>query len=359
MADVGTAARAGARGPVANAPSGARAVLAPFVVSRAIADGSIVFAATLAGHRVLGNGFAVWDGRWYTGIARLGYAVHFAHLRQTAWAFFPLLPVVIRAAGRVGVPGMLGGVAVSHAAFFVALLGLHRLLARHGSPRAATIVVWLLALFPASIAFSMIYPSALFLAASVWAFALVDEHRDVMGGVVAALAALSRPNGIVVAIALAFAVGWCAPRLVRVCGPSVVALASWMLFNLVRTGDALRFVDAKQGWHEVTLLGLVEHPTVPAGVHLLLASAAVAVVVAARRWLPRAWIAFTGLYLLPSLALGIVGLGRYANECFPAFAAGGDLLERRTPATRTCVFGAFVVGQVLFACWVITWRHLP
>jgi hypothetical protein len=54
-----------------------------------------------------------------------------------------------------------------------------------------------------------------------------------------------------------------------------------------------------------------------------------------------------------------VGLGRYANECFPAFAAGADLLERRTGAARACVLGAFVVGQVLFSCWVITWRHLP
>ena len=57
----------------------------------------------------------------------------------------------------------------------------------------------------------------------------------------------------------------------------------------------------------------------------------------ARRWAPSSssaagcrshGLVFTVLYLLPSLGLGMVGLGRYLNECFPPFVAAGMLLDR-------------------------------
>ena len=90
----------------------------------------------------------------------------------------------------------------------------------------------------------------------------------------------------------------------RVAAPVVAALGGWVLFNAVRTGDAFRFFDAKTAWHEITVL-----------------------------------------YLLPSLAFGVVGLARYATETFPPYIAGGDLLARRDVTTIRVLFGALVIAQ--------------
>ena len=63
------------------------------------------------------------------------------------------------------------------------------------------------------------------------------------------------------------------------------------------------------------------------------------------------------LYVAPSFALGMVGLGRYANDTFPPFVAAGDLLERRRTSTIAVVFAALVVTQVALAYWFIAERR--
>ncbi len=77
------------------------------------------------------------------------------------------------------------------------------------------------------------------------------------------------------------------------------------------------------------------------------------------RLLPHAWLALTGLYLLPPLLVGIVGLGRYATECFPPFVAAGMILERRAVRVRVVLFTASVGLEALSAYWVISSKWLP
>ncbi len=92
------------------------------------------------------------------------------------------------------------------------------------------LAVWSLALFPAAFVFSLLYPSAIFLAASVWAFLLVEDRHDGWAGIVVAVAVLTRPNGIVLAVALGIGLvvirrAW--RRALVVCGPAVVAVGIW------------------------------------------------------------------------------------------------------------------------------------
>jgi len=70
----------------------------------------------------------------------------------------------------------LAGVLVNHAAFFVALVGIHRIARHHLSGRGAALAVWIAALGPLAFVFSMLYPSALFLISSgaPWV-ALIDR----------------------------------------------------------------------------------------------------------------------------------------------------------------------------------------
>jgi hypothetical protein len=175
----------------------------------------------------------------------------------------------------------------------------------------------------------------------------------------AAGATLSRPNGFWIIVALTIAIGLNFERLLRVCGPALIALGSWMLYNLARTGDLLTFLWAKRAWREVTLVGFLDHPNLNAGIHLALATSALGLVIVERHRLPRSWNAFTVLYLIPSLATGIVGMGRYANECFPPFAAAGNVLERSTRTVRIGAFTALVAGQAIFAYWIIVARQVP
>jgi hypothetical protein len=83
--------------------------------------------------------------------------------------------------------------------------------------------------------------------------------------------------------------------------------------------------------------------------HVVLALAAIAVVVVQWRRLPLAWLVFAGLYLVPSFQLGMVGVGRYANECFPPFVAAGQVLERWSTRTIVTAYALSAVGLVAFA----------
>jgi hypothetical protein len=187
----------------------------------------------------------------------------------------------------------------------------------------------------------------------VWAFVWVDEHRDLAAGTAVAVAALSRPNGIIVLVVLVFTVAFQRTRVVRLAVPTLTALAGWLWFNAAQTGDPLRFLDAKKAWHEVTLLGLVSRPTLNATLHLAVAGIALAAVIIVRRRIPTSWLCYTILGLAPSLAFGIVGLGRYANDMFPPAIAGGIILEHRPATARRAVFSILIVSQIAFAFYYI------
>jgi hypothetical protein len=220
--------------------------------------------------------------------------------------------------------------------------------------------VWALALFPASFVFSMTYPSAIFLAASVWAFVLVEDRHDLAAGLVAVGAAMVRPNGLVVAVALVVAVWWSWRRVLAVAAPSVVGVVAWCIYCADRTGDPLVFLTTKSRWQEVTFVGLFEGnlkwSVLP---HVVLAVGALAVLVLQRRRLPWSWLVFGALYLIPALQLGMVGVGRYANECFPPFVGAGQILERWPRRARYAAFGASTIGLVMFAFVAARYELVP
>jgi hypothetical protein len=135
-----------------------------------------------------------------------------------------------------------------------------------------------------------------------------------------------------------------------VAGPAVLFVVAWCWYSYDRTGDALVFLTTKSRWQELTFAGLFEgHVKWSIVPHLVLAAAAIAVVVVQRRKLPVAWLVFAGLYLIPSLQLGMVGVGRYANECFPPFVAAGQVLERVRTRWLVLAYACSALGLVAFA----------
>jgi hypothetical protein len=335
-----------------------RGVVAPWLLSRVV---SIVVLLAAVNDPSRGSRFVQvatrWDGAFYLDIARNGYGP--VDVPFPKWPFFPLLPGLIRALSEVA-DDKAAIFVVNQVLFLVALAGVHRLASRHSGPKVARLAVWALALFPASFVFSMTYPSAIFLCASVWAFVLVEERFDLVAGLVAVGAAMVRPNGAVLVLALVVAVWPSWRRAVLVAVPSLVAVAGWCIWCWDRTGDPLVFLTTKSRWQEITFVGLFEgHVKWSVLPHVLLAIGALAVLVVQRKRLPLSWLVFGALYLIPSLQLGMVGVGRYANECFAPFVGVGQLLERWSTRVRTLYFAASTVGLVLFAVVAARYELVP
>jgi hypothetical protein len=333
-------------------------VVAPWLVSRIL---SVVVLLAAVNDPARGSRFVQvatrWDGAFYLDIARNGYGP--VGVPFPKWPFFPLLPGLIRALSEVA-DDKAAIFVVNQVLFLVALAGVYRIASRHGGRTVARLSVWALALFPASFVFSMTYPSAIFLAASVWAFVLVEDHHDLAAGLVAVGAALVRPNGAVLAVALVVAVWSSWRRAALVAAPSVVAVAAWCIWCWDRTGDPFVFLSTKSRWQEITFVGLFEgHVKWSVLPHVLLAAFALVVLVVQRKRLPASWLVFGALYLIPSLQLGMVGVGRYANECFAPFVGIGQLLERWSTRVRALYFVASAVGLVLFAVVAARYDLVP
>jgi Dolichyl-phosphate-mannose-protein mannosyltransferase len=339
-------------------------VVLPWLVSRVYSGALLIVMSSWANGKLTVAGFEKWDGGWYWTIGRQGYGPPPVSNLVSGWPFFPVVPGVVHVFHLLGMGGGFGALVVNQVAFLIALAGLFALARRRVSNRAAVAAVWSLALFPTAFVFSMLYPSSIFLAASVWAFLLVEDRHDWWAGIVVALAVLTRPNGIVLAVALGVGLvvtrhAW--RRALVVCAPGVAALSIWCALCYRWTGNPVVFLTAKKGWVEITIGSFLKYfwhyyylwP------HLILAVVAVVVLVKERNRLPWVWTLFTVLYLLPSFGLGMVGLGRYANECFPPFVAAGALLERQARARRVLAFTAAIAGQAVCALLWIRYNRLP
>jgi mannosyltransferase PIG-V len=153
--------------------------------------------------------WARWDAEWYLLVAEQGYRseAHFLglpvryHVGDTT-GFFPLYPLLIRAATLLGLSSLLAGVLVSNAALLTALAFLKNLARRDFGEEEAEAAVWVLLAFPTSLFLSAVYAESLMLACLLGSLWAVRAGRPWLAGVLAGLCVLSRPTGILVLIPL-------------------------------------------------------------------------------------------------------------------------------------------------------------
>jgi hypothetical protein len=283
------------------------------------------------------DGFGRWDTWFYLRIAASGYGP----APEGGWAheaaFFPLFPMLTRGVAELtGLPLFLAGLAVSWACFCLAVRAAWLFfradeepsLGSAGEERAAWAVAVLL-LFPGSLFLTAVYTESLFLLLA--ALALLGARRGAFGvaGVAAALAALTRPNGILLLVPLAIE-AWrartgSARRLALSALPFLLAplaVAAHALLIRQIYGDPFYFQKVQAAWGRhlsgpwEALLGFHFDPDYYAVALALL----VAVVAAWRRGQRPAWQAWGLLSLALPLSTGTLkSLPRFAGVDLPFF----------------------------------------
>jgi hypothetical protein len=312
-----------------------------------------------------------YDGRYYLGIAAAGYHVAPVFGPFVDYVFFPLYPALVRLASVVTLGDIeVAGVLVANACFGLALVALYALSIRHLPRDAALRSLVFLSLAPGAVAFGMTYTDGLFLLLSVGAFLAAETRRPALMGVLLALATLTRPPGILLALPLLVLIlGDPALRSRRAwvwlaLGP--LALAGFCAYIGSVTGDPLAWVHGQEIW---------SRPSVPGG-----PSGGVVIVVAPPMSFPVLALAgtlFFYLFLFVFFRHDRMPLSYWILAALPfaqMLAAGRAMsvprflavvwpfdwvLAQRGIVARRVVLAVFVALYCVLAWFAFTWRLSP
>ena len=305
----------------------------------------------------------VYDASWYATIAEHGYDPGpFDAAAQHNWAFFPLHPLLWRAAATITHEFPLTGILLANLYFFLALIVIHRLvLALDFGEGVAGRTVLALALFPVSYFFALPWSESLFLLLGASCFLAAARERWWLAGLLAALAALTRVSGLFLVPALAILL-WQARRRAPLPAWLMLALAplafgAFAYHLQAVTGDPLAFV------HIQSAFARPAHPTAEAYEWALrrwnwiiegwnfrwLNAAAMLGGIGAAIWLARrrffALATFLALGLAAPLATATVMSGaRYAIGLFPFAIALGAWSSRREVEIALWTTGAALLA---------------
>ena len=148
------------------------------------------------------SGWAQWDSGWYFRIASEGYS--YVAGQQSTVAFFPAYPLIVRAAAVVVGDTYVAGILVTVLAGTAVAVLLFAWLRSRLSPAAAWAGLLAFLLYPyAFYLYGVVYADALFVAAILGAFVLLEADRPVLAGLAGAVATAARPLGVVLIVGLA------------------------------------------------------------------------------------------------------------------------------------------------------------
>lgn len=308
------------------------------------------------------DGFGRWDSWFYLRIAASGYGP----APEGGWAheaaFFPLFPMLTRGVAELtGLPLYLAGLAVSWFCFGLAVrvaFLLFRADEEPGGEERAAWAVAVLLLFPGSLFLTAVYTESLFLLLAATALLGARRGAFVLAGLAAALAALTRPNGILLLLPLAIE-AWRARagslrRLARLAAPFALAplavLAHALLIRQIY-GDPFYFQKVQAAWGRhlsgpwEALLGFHFDPDYYAVAVALI----VAVAAAWRRGQRPAWQAWGLASLALPLSTGTLkSLPRFAGVDLPFFWVVARWTESRRARLIYAVGALALLGVYAF-----------
>lgn len=314
-----------------------------------------------------------WDCGWYLAIADHGYQPQATDhpLGEANWAFFPLFPLLARAAGwATGWGGLAGLLLVANVAFVVGLCVLYLHLRGRLPVDAARFVVVALAFSPYSLYFSAPYTESLYLMLMVCVMHCAHQGSWVWAGLFAAALSATRNLGVFIVVPMAWMAwqqfGWRALlRLERGTERAWLGLAlvplglfTFMAFLHHHMGDALAFKNVQVAWggslgNPFDVIGQAFESGRPYEQYCAAAACLgllLGLILLARGWQPEGLILIIGV-LIPT-AVRVWSAPRYAFALYPVFVALG-VLTQASPRLRWLVLGLLVPPSgFLVASWV-------
>ncbi|MEU6848298.1 glycosyltransferase family 39 protein [Streptomyces sp. NPDC046716] len=324
-----------------------------------------------------------WDSKWYLGIADHGYA----HALGTAYnannlAFFPLYPGLVKAVAAV-TPGSRAsvGLVLAVVCSFAAAWGIFAVGDRLYGSRVGVSLAFLWACLPVGLVQWMGYTESLFTAFVAWSLYAVLTGRWLWAGTLSALAGLTRPTGIAIAVAVSVSAlltlrrrgSW------RVLAGGLLAPLGWCAYVGwvgLRLGRWDGYFAVQRLWHNQldggveTLRRIREFLAYDSTPELFLVLVSLTLIVSAVLWLlsladrqPLPLLVFTGVLLVIVLGSGGVYFPR-ARFLLPGFPLllPLALALARTTSRRVRVLG--VTGAVLGAAYcgaymALVWPSAP
>ena len=361
-----------------------REAVLPYVVARVVVLSTLGLAhfivdrthpATVGVAARVHAGLLGWDAGWYETIARVGYGP----LGRQSLRFFPAVPVLTHGLAWLGLGDGPALVLLANAAAFAATAMLYVLVRREtGSKDVARRAVWVLSLVPAAFVLVMGYAEAVLLVFAVGCFLALrppttsahTRPHFAVAGLLAFAAALTRPVGVLLFLAVASeVVRWWqrlgrnerAAGLAAVAAPFVGLLVflGWSKHTVNDWWAPLR-VQLQNSHHGgladpfVTLYddakGLVHHH-VGTALHVPWVLLALAMLIVCWRRLPAPYT----LFAAAALAVAVSGANldsfeRYALSAFPLSIAAALLLaQSQVERLVLTLLSAGLAGYALLA----------
>lgn len=148
-------------------------------------------------HVSLGSELSAFDGVWYLKLVAHGYP-HIPLKTQSTLGFLPLYPMAIWATARLlSLSPLDAGLVVSGVGGLVSALLIKRLAAGWWGERTARYAVLAFLFFPGSVVFSMVYSEGLLIPLMVGCLLALRSRRFILAGILASLAGIVEPVGLV------------------------------------------------------------------------------------------------------------------------------------------------------------------
>ncbi len=288
-------------------------------------------------HHPVVNMWSRWDGGWYHDVAARGYK--FTTQKKTNVAFFPVYPMLLRAAHAVigskkDIWWLVCGSVVANLSLLGCLIYLFLLARLEFDEATARRAVLYLLIFPTTLFLSAIYSESTFLLFVIGSFYHARKREWWWAGALGMVATLCRPPGFILCVGLLVEYllqcefNWRKLRWnVLALALPPLALGGYLAYLHFWAGSAAAVVDA-QGtwgmgmqppWRTIAAYFVVGGHRVGNYIDLAFAFAFLGLVIAIARWLRASYAAYSIVYLIFITMWGsLESVPRYVLGIFPA-----------------------------------------
>ena len=325
-------------------------------------------------HIVL-EAWARYDACWYMTIVERGYRGPIGPYGDMRPGFFPLFPALVTIVAPLIRTPLLAGLVVSNLCYLTFLALLWKLVRLDWTADVGRRSVWIYLLFPSAIFLSGAYSESVLLALATGALLAARCRRWSYAGILAGLATLARPVGIVTVVALV-AEFWTArtaeknaepqwrTALPGMLAPVILAVIGYLMFAAWMFGDPLAVISSQasirgpmaapwQPFVDLWRSGPRLHAFDRSMVDAALAVAALATLPAIFKHVRPSYAIYSCLIVLVPLSGSLISFNRLLLPSFPHAILLARAVKR--PWAVACIFASFgileAVAMTAFATW--------